>query len=272
MDTKTTQNKANNPAFGGGWLFGLKPEDTVVPRYEADVIDTNQPRAAKAYRRQLRRSLEQQWHHFWLPHRNLSDADGDNSSLSSDSEDDTLLRERLICRKPEETSPVLEESGDATAQSLILQHQTLEKTIPDISPHTCSYCRKVAVDLRRQHAYQILPADKQRPKGWRVQPSRTGFTHEEAVAAADDGCSFFSFVVRSLHIQGPTTATDYSFDVTMTGTVQSVASMGLSIQRRYGERTVHRHNPVQSLNLYTIPGMVEPRPTRHRRRIVANPQ
>lgn len=64
------------------------------------------------------------------------------------------------------------------------------------------------MDLRRQHTYQSLPTDKQRPKGWRIKPSRTGFTVGEAftvggaLTAADNGCSFLAFATRILHIPG----------------------------------------------------------------------
>lgn len=125
-----------------------------------------------------------------------------------------------------------------------------------VSPHSCSYCRRVSVDLRRQHAYKILPSDEQRPKGWRVQPTASGFTFGDGLAAAADGCDFFSFVIRTLRAQGSRDDTESS-EITITGTMQGGASLGFSIQMRdHATGTVqHRYNPTQSLDLYTVSGI-----------------
>jgi len=243
-----------------GWAFTLKPEDAVVPRFDADVIDTNQPRAAKAHRRDQERGRgdQQLWRHFWLPRPHQAAADGDGSrTVSSDSEDNAPRRERLICRRPKSVSSILiEDDYGPQNSSLVLQHQAAEKANPTIASHSCHFCRKVAVDLRRQHAYQILPPDEQRPKGWRVQPSKSGFTYGEVLSAAADGCAFFAFIAGTLQVQDANRvhAIDGSSEVTITGTVQAAASVGFSIQRMYEGKTQHRHNPTQSLHLYTVPG------------------
>ncbi|KAK0648256.1 heterokaryon incompatibility protein-domain-containing protein [Cercophora newfieldiana] len=253
MDAKVLNNEGA-PIFDDGWIFSLEPKDAVVPRYEADVLDANQPRAVRANRRHQKKHHEQQYRHFWLPDRNQSVVKVEDHPQSSDSEDDAPRRDRLISRVQDGGDIAREEVEDTQAPSLVVQHQILEKANPHVSPHTCSYCRQVSVDLRRQRAYQFLPGDRQRPKGWRVQPSWTGFTHGDALAAAGDGCLFFAFVTRILRIPGSSTADDHGFEITMTGMVHGVATLGLSIQRSYQGRTPQRHNPTQSLSLYTVPG------------------
>lgn len=126
---------------------------------------------------------------------------------------------------------------------------------PDISPHSCRHCRRVAIDLRRQHAHETLPADEERPKGWRIQPTPIGLTFGEALRAAADGCAFFSFVIGTLRAQGSQVERDPS-EITITGTMQGGASLGFSIQvRDQASGTVQqRYNPTQSLDLYTVPG------------------
>lgn len=237
------------------WSFGLNPEDIVLSRYQPDVPETNQPRAVRAHRRHLKEKKEQQHGFFWLPRRHLdTDLKDSNPPLPSDSEDDTPRRERLICRTFDGVSDRWGEGGEKAKLSFVAQHQKLERTHPDISLHSCSYCRHISVDLRRQRAYQFEPADEQHPKGWRVQPSRTGFTYGEALAAANHGCPLFSFVVRILRLPGLNAGVDDSLEVTVTGMVQSVASLGFSLQRRDEKTTTQRHNPTQSLTLYTVPG------------------
>lgn len=241
------------------WSFGLRPEDTVLSRYQPDEPETNQPRAVRAHRRHLKKNKEQQHRFLWLPRHHLdAGLEDSNPPLPSDSEDDTPRRERFICRTFDDTSNRWDEGGEKAELSFVAQHQKLERSHPDISPHSCNYCRHVSVDLRRQRAYQFDPADERRPKGWRVQPSRTGFTHGEALAAANHGCPFFAFVVRILRLPGSNIRVDDSLEVTVTGMVQGVASLGFSLQRQDQKTTTQRNNPTQSLTLYTVPGRPVP--------------
>ena len=259
MDVLITNN--DDAAFRDEWSFSLKPEDTILPRYQTDVLEANQPRAVRANRRHSRQKKEQQDHFLWLP-RHHPDADLDSDSnppLSSDSENDVPRPERLICRTSDDTSNRWGETGEEANLCIVAQHQKLERTRPEISAHSCNYCRRVSVDLRRQRAYQFEPAHEHRPKGWRVQPSRTGFTYGEALAAANKECLFFALVVRILRIPGSSTGVDDSLEVTVTGMVQGIATLGFSLQRRDQKTTTQRHNPTQSLTLYTVPGMSVPR-------------
>ena len=254
-----TANK-DDAASTDEWSFGLKPEDIALSRCQPNVLETNQPRAVRAHRRQLRETKEQQHRFLWLPRHHLdADLNDSNPPLPSDSEDDTPRLERLICWTPDDASNRWGESGEKANLSFVAQHQKLERTHPDISPHSCSYCRHVSVDLRRQRAYQFDPADERHPKGWRVQPSRTGFTHGEALVAANHGCPFFSFVVRILRLPGLDVEVDDSLEVTVTGMVKGIATLGFSLQRRDQKTTTQRHNPTQSLTLYTVPGRPVPR-------------
>lgn len=237
------------------WSFGLKPEDTALSKYQPNVVETNQPRAVRAHRRHLKEKKGQQHRFFWLPRRHLDAHPNEfNPPLPSDSEDETPRRERLIFRTFDEASNRWDEGGEKASLSFVAQHQKLERTHPDISPHSCTYCRHVSVDLRRQRAYQFDPGDDRRPKGWRVQPSRTGLTHGEALAAANEGCPFFSFVVRILRIPGLNTEVGNSLEVTVTGMMQGVTTLGFSVQRRDQKTTTQSHNLTQSLTLYTVPG------------------
>lgn len=246
--------KNSDAASEDEWSFTLSPKDTILPRYQPDVLETNQPRAARANRRDLRQQKEQPHRFFWLPRRHDAGLDESSSHPPSDSEDDAPRRERLIFRTLDDASNRGREGGEEPNPSFVAQHQKLEREHPDISRHACSYCRRVSVDLRRQRAYQLDPAGQEGPKGWRVQPSRTGFTHGEAVAAANNGCLLFSFVVHILRIPGSNTDVDDSFEVTVTGMVQGIVSVGFSLQRRDQKATTQRHNPTQSLTLYTVPG------------------
>lgn len=254
-----TANK-DDAASTDEWSFGLKSEDIALSRYQPNVLETNQPRAVRAHRRQLREKKEQQHRFLWLPRHHLdADLNDSNPPLPSDSEDDTPRLERLICWTPDDASNRWGESGEKANLSFVVQHQKLERTHPDISPHSCSYCRHVSVDLRRQRAYQFDPADERHPKGWRVQPSRTGFTHGEALVAANHGCPFFSFVDRILRLPGLNIEVDGSLEVTVTGMMKGIATLGFSLQRRDQKTTTQRHNPTQSLTLYTVPGRPVPR-------------
>jgi len=241
------------------WLFTLSPADVIVPRYRADVPDNNQPRAAKAYRREVKKSRQSAYKSFLLPRGTDPSVDAAESSTYSDSEDDTPQREALVHVRwvtPAETpSPPPDKDQKSSLSYQLSRHRELEKTHPDIVPHSCVHCRKVAVDLRRQHAYKIVPAEEERPKGWHVQPSRTGFTYGEAMAAAADGCSFLSFVVGNLQGRGSNGVISHDSEVTITGVVQSMASVGFSIQLAYQGKLQHRQAFMQSLDLYTVPGM-----------------
>jgi hypothetical protein len=247
MDSQTFRDRSSEDE----WSFSLNPEDAVVPRYRKDVVYANQPRATRVHHRHLRQAEKQQCRHFWLPRR------GSPPSSPSDSEDDAPRRKRLTCRRPEETLIEQEEGrgGKYYNPSLVAQHRLLDRANPAISPHTCSACRNISVDVRRQRAYQFLAGDEKLPRGWNVHASSTGLTYGDAVAAAKNGCLFFSFVVPVLPVTGSVAGIDESSEVTVTGAVQGVVSLGFSVQWRDGKTTMQRHNPTQSLTLYTVPGM-----------------
>ena len=152
----------------------------------------------------------------------------------------------------------MDDGADANHPSLALQHQLTEKACPDVAPHSCRHCRGVAVDLRRQQAYEIIAADERNAAGWRLHPAPTGFTSDEALAAAADGCRFFSFVVRHLRGEDGQRRLDVvdGSEVTLTATMSTNgATAGVSIRWPAPDgRMRNQYHKMPIFHLYTVPG------------------
>ncbi|KAK4450449.1 heterokaryon incompatibility protein-domain-containing protein [Podospora aff. communis PSN243] len=248
MDAHTSRELSPSSA-GDAWNFSLNPE-VVVPSYRSDLSDAYQPRAYRVHRRHVRQSEKQQCRHLWLPRC------GSPPSSPSDSEDDTPQRKRLVVRQQgsEKGLTTHEKFQDGNCDGiydplLVAQHRLLDGANPAISPHICGACRNISVDVRRQRAYQLLAGDEKLPKGWRIHEFPTGLTYGDAVAAARNGCLFFSSLTRVWGWAG------IDSKVTVAATVRRVISLGFSAQRVEAKRPKQRlSTPTQSLTLYTVPG------------------
>ncbi len=205
-------------------------------------------------------STLQPWRHFWLPCKPPSERGKNDLKLfdafniaGSDSEDDSPRRDRLTLGRrrlqDDITANSDSESLSTSLSYLTLQHRLVEKNLPEAAPHSCQYCRRIAIDLRRYHADSILQADKQHPKGWQTS-AKIGFTMEQATRAAAKGCKLFSFIIDGSgdQVANRTRPRQSSAEITVVADMRGTAGAGFSIE--------HRFDKTMTLNIYTVPGNV----------------
>lgn len=119
---------------------------------------------------------------------------------SDSSEDITPRRKKMICRPPL-PEPVRREKPEPDLFALL---QLRDEENHDMTLHTCDYCNKFTIDLRKQAATAFHqkedPPDPVTAFGGDGK-QEIGYTVAQALDAAADGCVFFMTLARSLDPQ-----------------------------------------------------------------------